>query len=102
VSGLSAASAQLDVPEIAAWLTAHLGPASKGREPSVPGLRQVRPLHENPVPTYSFAVDDVEAAHRELEQHGITFVQLPTAMGGMVTVILDDTCGTLVQLIGPA
>ena len=34
--------------------------------------------------------------------HGVRFIQLPTAMGDMVTAILDDTCGTLIQLMGPA
>ena len=54
------------------------------------------------IPYTSFAVDDVAAAHRELEQHGVRFIQPPTAMGDMVTAILDDTCGNLIQLISPA
>ena len=54
------------------------------------------------IPYTSFAVDDVGAAHRELEQQGVRFIQPPTAMGDMVTAILDDTCGNLIQLISPA
>ncbi|HVI37663.1 MAG TPA: VOC family protein, partial [Gaiellales bacterium] len=58
-----------------------------------------RALVADGIPYTSFAVDDVGAAHRELEQQGVRFVQPPTAMGDMVTAILDDTCGNLIQLI---
>ncbi|MGB7448377.1 MAG: VOC family protein [Ornithinimicrobium sp.] len=51
------------------------------------------------IPYTSFAVEDVEAAHRELEQHGVRFTQPPTAMGDMVTAVLDDTVGNLIQLV---
>jgi hypothetical protein len=54
------------------------------------------------IPYTSFAVDDVGAAHRELEQRGVRFIPPPTAMGDMVTAILDDTCGNLIELIRPA
>ncbi len=54
------------------------------------------------IPYASFAVDDVAAAQRELEEQGVQFTQPPTAMGDMVTAILDDTCGNLIQLVSPA
>lgn len=54
------------------------------------------------IPYTSLAVDDIVAAHRELEEHGVRFTQPPTEMGGMMTAILDDTCGNLIQLVGPA
>ncbi|RMB61576.1 VOC family protein [Tessaracoccus antarcticus] len=53
------------------------------------------------IPCTSFAVDDVTAAHAELEQRGVRFTQAPTSMGGMVTAVLDDTCGNLIQLVSP-
>ncbi|WP_166874950.1 VOC family protein [Salinibacterium sp. ZJ450] len=61
-----------------------------------------RALVEDGIPATSFAVDDVRATHRELEAKGVTFVQPPTPMGPMITAILDDTCGNLIQLISPA
>ena len=57
-----------------------------------------RALVEDGMPLTSFAVDDVTAAHRELEAQGVTFTQPPTEMGPMVTAVLDDTCGNLIQI----
>ena len=57
---------------------------------------------EQGIPAASFAVDDVEEAYRELQADGVTFIQTPTPMGPVVGVVLDDTCGNLIQLISPA
>jgi catechol 2,3-dioxygenase-like lactoylglutathione lyase family enzyme len=61
-----------------------------------------RALREDGIPAASFAVDDVAAAHRELEAQGVTFTQKPTPMGPVVSAVLDDTCGNLLQLTSPA
>ena len=61
-----------------------------------------RALVEDGMPLTSFAVDDVNAAHRELEAQGVTFTQPPTEMGPMVTAVLDDTCGNLIMLASRA
>ncbi|MEW1963753.1 VOC family protein [Microbacterium sp. NPDC077644] len=50
----------------------------------------------------SFAVDDVHAAHRELEEQGVTFLQPPTPMGPVTSAVLDDTCGNLIMISSPA
>lgn len=50
------------------------------------------------IPAASFAVDDVAASHAELTAKGVRFTQEPTTMGPVVTAILDDTCGNLIQL----
>ncbi|MEV8272263.1 VOC family protein [Microbacterium sp. NPDC077184] len=50
------------------------------------------------IPAASFVVDDVAAAYEDLSGRGVTFTQKPTAMGPVVTVVLDDTCGNLIQL----
>ena len=59
-------------------------------------------LVEDGIPYTSFAVDDVTAAHADLESRGVRFTQGPTAMGPVVTAMLDDTCGNLIQLTSPA
>ncbi|WP_431813065.1 VOC family protein [Kocuria sp. cx-455] len=61
-----------------------------------------RALVEDGIPLTSFAVDDVAAVHEDLVARGVTFTQAPTAMGPMVTAVLDDTCGNLIQLTSPA
>lgn len=54
------------------------------------------------IPAASFAIDDVRATHEELAAKGVRFVQPPLEMGPVVTAVLDDTCGNLVQLSSPA
>ncbi|MCU1471722.1 MAG: hypothetical protein JWQ39_2871 [Glaciihabitans sp.] len=54
------------------------------------------------IPYTSFAVDDVVAAHEDLETRGVRFTQAPTVMGPVITAVLDDTCGNLIQLTSPA
>lgn len=53
------------------------------------------------IPAASFAVDDVAAMYEDLSERGVVFTQKPAAMGPMVTAVLDDTCGNLIQLTSP-
>ncbi|MCL2543156.1 MAG: VOC family protein [Nocardioidaceae bacterium] len=55
-------------------------------------------LADDGIPAASFAVDDVYATHAALAAQGVRFTQDPTPMGPVVTAVLDDTCGNLVQL----
>lgn len=59
-------------------------------------------LVEDGIPYTSFAVDDVSETHRDLEARGVVFRQAPTEMGPIVSAVLDDTCGNLIQLTSPA
>lgn len=55
-------------------------------------------LPEDGIPCASFAVDDVEEEFRGLKAQGVTFTQEPTDLGPVVTAVLDDTCGNLIQI----
>jgi catechol 2,3-dioxygenase-like lactoylglutathione lyase family enzyme len=57
-----------------------------------------RALVSDGIPVTSFAVDDVRAEFERLRAAGVTFVQEPTEMGSVVTAVLDDTCGNLLQI----
>ena len=57
-----------------------------------------RALVEDGIPFTSFAVDDVHAEHERLAGLGVRFVQEPTDMGPVITAVLDDTCGNLIQI----
>lgn len=63
----------------------------------------VRPYKEalvaDGIPAASFAVDDVAAEFQRLRALGVTFTQEPLDMGPVVTAVLDDTCGNLIQLV---
>jgi catechol 2,3-dioxygenase-like lactoylglutathione lyase family enzyme len=55
-------------------------------------------LVEDGIPFTSFGVDDVQAEYERLTAEGVSFTQAPTAMGPVVTAVLDDTVGNLIQL----
>lgn len=50
------------------------------------------------IPFTSFAVDDVRGEHERLRALGVTFTQEPVEMGPVITAVLDDTCGNLIQI----
>jgi catechol 2,3-dioxygenase-like lactoylglutathione lyase family enzyme len=50
------------------------------------------------IPWTSFSVVDARKEYERLRASGVRFVQEPTDMGPVVTAILDDTCGNLIQI----
>ena len=50
------------------------------------------------IPWTSFAVDDVVAETERLRAAGVRFTQEPLEMGPVITAVLDDTCGNLIQI----
>jgi catechol 2,3-dioxygenase-like lactoylglutathione lyase family enzyme len=59
-------------------------------------------LAEDGIPFTSFTVDDVHHEYERLRASGVRFTQPPTPMGPVVTAVLDDTCGNLIQLMAAA
>jgi len=58
-------------------------------------------LVDDGIPFASFAVDDVHAEHARLVDLGVTFTQEPLDAGPVITAVLDDTCGNLIQIASP-
>ncbi|NUT97560.1 MAG: VOC family protein [Saccharothrix sp.] len=56
-------------------------------------------LVEDGIPAASFAVDDLGAEYDRLTGLGVRFTQQPLESGPVVTAVLDDTCGNLIQLM---
>lgn len=50
------------------------------------------------IPFTQFGVDDIHAEYDRLAAAGVTFTQKPLEMGPVITAVLDDTCGNLIQL----
>ena len=50
------------------------------------------------IPFTQFAVEDVYAEVERLKRLGVEFTQDATDLGPVVTAVLDDTCGNLIQL----
>jgi catechol 2,3-dioxygenase-like lactoylglutathione lyase family enzyme len=59
-------------------------------------------LFADGIPATSFAVDDVRAEFERLRRLGVRFTREPTEMGPVITAVLDDTCGNLIQLSAAA
>lgn len=55
-------------------------------------------LVQDGIPFTAFEVDDVRAEFDRLSGLGVRFTQRPTEMGPVVTAVLDDTCGNLIQI----
>jgi catechol 2,3-dioxygenase-like lactoylglutathione lyase family enzyme len=55
-------------------------------------------LVDDGIPFTSFAVDDVRAEFERLRGLGVLFTQEPLDLGTVVTAVLDDTCGNLIQI----
>ena len=67
------------------------------------GHPAVKPFKEalvtDGIPATQCAVDDVRAEYERLRGMGVRFTQEPLEMGPVVTAVLDDTCGNLIQII---
>ena len=79
--------AQPDGPELLLEPAAH---------PAVGPFREA--LVEDGIPFTSFAVEDVQAEFQRLSGLGVHFTQAPLDLGTVVTAVLDDTCGNLIQI----
>ena len=64
--------------------------------PAVQPFKQA--LVEDGIPFTSFEVKDVGAEYQRLLDAGVRFTQPPVEMGPVITAVLDDTCGNLIQL----
>lgn len=94
-----------DVPTgDARWLTVVSPAAPDGVELLLEpdGHPAARPFKEalvaDGIPFTQFAVDDVYAEVERLKALGVEFTQDATDFGPVVTAVLDDTCGNLIQL----
>jgi catechol 2,3-dioxygenase-like lactoylglutathione lyase family enzyme len=50
------------------------------------------------IPFTSFAVDDAKAEFERLRAKGVRFTQEPLDIGPIISAVLDDTCGNLIQI----
>ncbi|MFI8303346.1 VOC family protein [Streptomyces sp. NPDC085927] len=60
-----------------------------------------RAVREAGLPAIVFSVTDLRAEYERLRGEGVNFVQEPQEQGPVLTAVLDDTVGNLVQLAQP-
>ncbi|MFC3997714.1 VOC family protein [Nocardiopsis sediminis] len=87
------------------WLTVVSPENPEGTElllepDSYPGLRGLKDsMVGDGIPAASFAVDDIAAETKRLQDLGVVFTQEPLEQGPVTTAVFDDTCGNLIQLV---
>jgi predicted enzyme related to lactoylglutathione lyase len=54
------------------------------------------------IPLAAFEVSDIQGEYARLVTHGVAFTREPTRTGPVITAIMSDTCGNLIQLYQPA
>jgi catechol 2,3-dioxygenase-like lactoylglutathione lyase family enzyme len=55
-------------------------------------------LFEQGIPVTAFMVDDIQAEYERLGKLGVVFRSEPKDLGAVILVVLEDTCGNLIQL----
>ncbi len=66
------------------------------QHPAVKPFRDA--LMADGIPWTSFAVDNAQAEYEKLKAKDVRFLQPPVDHGTVVTAVLDDTCGNLIQI----
>jgi len=59
-------------------------------------------LFEAGIPATALITDNIQADYDRLEKLGVVFRGKPTSMGLISSVLFEDTCGNLINLVQPA
>jgi predicted enzyme related to lactoylglutathione lyase len=59
-------------------------------------------LYDAAVPATAFISKDIHAEFQRLKARGVQFRGEPASMGPVTTVLFEDTCGNLINLVQPA
>ena len=90
------------------WLTVVSPKAPNGveltLEPTAFGPAKVyqKALYDAGIPQTAFAVDNIEQEYQRLLGLGVKFRGDPAKVGEVTLVLLEDTCGNLIQLYQPS
>lgn len=58
-------------------------------------------LFESGAPITAFRTDDIDAEYKRLKSRGVIFRGEPQDMGPIKSVLFEDTCGNLINLVQP-
>jgi predicted enzyme related to lactoylglutathione lyase len=58
-------------------------------------------LYSAGIPLTAFLSNDVQAEYEQLKARGVIFRGEPKAMGAIISVLFEDTCGNLINLVQP-
>ncbi len=66
-----------------------------------PAVRYQKALYEAGIPAIALISRDIQAEFNRLSQRGIVFRGEPQNYGTITTVLLENTCGNLINLVQP-
>ena len=58
-------------------------------------------LYEAGIPIIAFLSDDIKTEYQILKQRGVIFRSEPRTLGAITSVLFEDTCGNLINLVQP-
>jgi catechol 2,3-dioxygenase-like lactoylglutathione lyase family enzyme len=58
-------------------------------------------LYEAGIPLTAFSTNDIQAEYKRLKGQGVIFRSEPQTMGPIISVLFEDTCGNLINLVQP-
>ncbi len=66
----------------------------------IPEARQFQQaLYEKGIPWTAFRTDDIDGEYKQLKERGVIFRGEPAEMGPIKSVLFEDTCGNLINLV---
>ena len=66
-----------------------------------PAVEYQKALFNAGIPLTAFLTDDIEAEFSRLKAQGVIFRGEPQEMGPIKSVLFEDTCGNLINLVQP-
>jgi catechol 2,3-dioxygenase-like lactoylglutathione lyase family enzyme len=58
-------------------------------------------LYEAGIPLTAFLCDDIQSEYQRLKGRGVVFRSEPQNLGAIISVLFEDTCGNLINLVQP-
>ena len=66
-----------------------------------PAREYQKALYEAGIPIIAFLSDDIKTEYQILKQRGVIFRSEPRTLGTITSVLFEDTCGNLINLVQP-
>ncbi len=66
-----------------------------------PAREYQKALYSAGIPITAFISKDIQAEYQQLKARGVKFRSEPQLMGAITSVLFEDTCGNLVNLVQP-
>ena len=66
-----------------------------------PALTYQKALFDAGIPATALLTEDIQAEFARLQERGVKFHGEPKSMGPIISVVFEDSCGNLINLVQP-